>query len=145
MMYRFILPLLIGLAACSTNTGRQFDVGTVSQLHNGTTDKTTVLRLLGNPGSRTINDNNETWIYSYMHFSYSPSPLMFVPVVQIVTSLPGGPGGTSSTQMQMLSLTFSGDVLQSCSMTSQASGGDVGAMGMGGTQTSVNQTQTCGK
>jgi outer membrane protein assembly factor BamE (lipoprotein component of BamABCDE complex) len=131
--------LILMLSACSTSSGNNFNVANVGQLQSGITDKTTIMKLLGQPTNKQITPDNETWIYQFSNSTFSPNPLMFVPVVQIVTSIPNNEG-TSTSSMKILTLTFKGNILSTCSLMTNETKQE-GLYSVGNT---VTQTANCG-
>lgn len=139
---------LVALAACTTTSGENFSASSATQIHAGVTDRSTVVRYLGQPYRRDIAPNgDETWLYIYNETTFSPTATFFVPFIG--PSLQGSGRGTALNRQ--LTISFHGDIVSSCRLfVSNNSATGVGLAGLAAVQaasgggTGTTQTTNCG-
>lgn len=113
MIRRFIIPLAISFAAtlpaCSTlSQGTKFDDAYVSQIQRGSTTKADIRRHLGEPASITSTSAGEVWTYQYSDGG------SYWNMVKSTYGL-----ASQKINLQMLTLTFSGDKVKDYTHTVQ--------------------------
>ncbi|HNT35260.1 MAG TPA: outer membrane protein assembly factor BamE [bacterium] len=62
-----ILPMMCFLLGCFT-MGKEFQEDSVRAIQQGKTSKNNVLNMFGAPGSKGIENGEETWTYSHYQF-----------------------------------------------------------------------------
>ena len=139
----FAIAFVVGLAACSTTSGRNFNVESAGQIHPGLTTKNQVVDYLGQPYTQEASNGAETWAYTYALLDPKVGAQAFVPFVGGL--LPGAFG--ADTKSRSVRITFDKSVVATCQMSassgqSSSGGGLAGMMSMM-TPTQNTETSDC--
>lgn len=127
--------LLFALSGCTRDVGQKFDVSGASNIHVGVSDMEAVQRYLGPPPGRSKAYGVENWSYQYTHVDVAPTATAFIPYVGPM--LQGA--YKSNTSSQSVSVTFRGNIVESCTLiVSSGKSSDAMMIGRGG----VNSSET---
>lgn len=144
-MRLWVLGLAAALTACSTSSGRDFDLGSAKNIRPGLTTKAQVVSYLGQPYTRVSSNGIETWTYSYSVMNPKLGAQAFVPFV-------GGllPGAFSAdTNARNVNVTFNNNIVSACQLSassgqSSSGGGIAGIMSMMTPEQSIESSDCSG-
>ncbi len=140
-MFTFWRTAALGAAlmapGCGTTTGRDFTVGSATNIHPGVTTREQVVGYLGQPYTRATNNGAETWTYTYSAFNPRLGAQAFVPFVGGM--LPGA--FNADTQSRSVNVTFERGIVATCQM-STSSGQSSSGGGFAGVMTLTSPSQT---
>jgi len=92
-------PLLIVVSSCAFPTGQKIDIASADRIMIGSTKKSDIIKMFGQPPIRNSGEGFDMWSYKYRVEKFTI------------------PGGTTGFDTTMLDLTFNGDVVASCQIT----------------------------
>jgi outer membrane protein assembly factor BamE (lipoprotein component of BamABCDE complex) len=113
---------LVCLAGCGSTVGHQISADSLRTIRPGVSNKSSVLAALGQPNARQNMYGQESWTYNYIDTSVSLGATAFVPLIG--GFLPGAVN--SSSQMQIVIVSFDKGIVKSCTVDSRETGGTSG-------------------
>lgn len=132
--------IVVSLSGCvaSFKQGQQFDDRSVKHIRNDKTTRAEVVQMFGQPPSRSsTGGGKETWVYHYSEAKGHATAITYVPIVGLFAG-----GGKGTSNLQTLTIQFTGDVVSACTYGKTSYSGTTSAMGLSSATDQQNSIMT---